>query len=57
MASLQICPYFKHLLLEIRKDHSETVHFSSIIEKEVLIVVNLLKMMQKKCPPQFEMQF
>ncbi len=45
MASLQICPYFKHLLCEVREGHQETVHFEEMLQREILIIVNLLKIL------------
>ncbi len=45
MASLNICPFFKHMLIEVRSNHSETVHFGTLLNREILIVVDLLKVL------------
>jgi hypothetical protein len=47
-ATLAICPYFRHQLVEIREGSEETQFFSALLEKERLVAVELLKVLTKQ---------
>ncbi len=48
MASLAICPYFRHVLIEVRDKDPETVRLHDMLEREVLIIVDLLRILTKE---------